>query len=61
MSARLATKTLLAGLDDSKYTVEKTNGRTLFSVLSPFYVELYVEHEYKDGIDRVEIRWQGNF
>jgi hypothetical protein len=61
VSARLATKTLLAGLDGSKYTVEKTNGRTLFSVLSPSYVELYVEHEYKEGIDRVEIGWQGNF
>ena len=61
VSARLATETLLAGLDGSKYTVEKTNGRTLFSVLDPAYVQLYVEHEYKDGIDRVEIGWQGNF
>ena len=61
VSARLATKTLLAGLEGSKYIVEKTNGRTLFSVLSPSYVELYVEHGYKDGIDRVELGWQGNF
>jgi hypothetical protein len=61
VSARLATETLLAGLDGSKYTVEKTNGRALFSVPSPYYVELYVAHEYKEGIDRVEIGWQGNF
>jgi hypothetical protein len=61
VSARRATKTLLAGIDGSKYTVEKMNGRTVFSVPSTAYVELYVEHEYKDGIDRVEIGWQGNF
>lgn len=61
VSARQASKALQAGLDGSKYNIEKTNGRTLFSVLSPSYVELYVEHEYKDGIDRVEIGWQGNF
>jgi hypothetical protein len=61
VSARLATKTLLAGLDGATYIVEETNGRILFSVLSSSYVELHVEHEYKDGIDRVEISWQGNF
>ena len=61
VSANRATETLLAGLDGTKYTVEKRNGRMLFSVLSPSYVELYVEHEYKDGIDRVEIGWQGHF
>jgi hypothetical protein len=61
VSAWLATKTLLDGIDGSKYTVEKTNRRTLFSVPSHSYVELYVEHEYIDGIDRVEIGWQGNF
>jgi hypothetical protein len=61
VSAWLATETLLDGIDGSKYTVEKTNGRTLFSVPSHSYVELYVEHEYIDGIDRVEIGWQGNF
>jgi len=61
VTARRATETLLAGLDGSNYIVEKTDGRTLFSVRSPSYVELYVAHEYKHGIDRVEIGWQGNF
>ena len=61
VSARRATKTLLAGLSKSKYTIEKINGAELFSVSDPGYVELYVEHEYKDGIDRVAIAWQGNF
>ena len=61
VSARQATETLLNGIDGSEYTVEKMNGKILITVLSPSYVQLYVEHEYKDGIDSVEIGWQGNF
>jgi len=61
VSAKLASETLLNGLSDSKYTIEKKDGKELFSVSDPAYVQLYVEHEYRDGIDRVEIAWQGNF
>jgi hypothetical protein len=61
VSARLATKTLLAGLDESNYTEERIDGKRLYSVADPNYVQLYVEHEYKDGTDRVVIAWQGNF
>ena len=61
VSARLATETLLTGLRASKYATEKTDGKLVYSVSDPNYVQLYVEHEYKDGIDRVVIAWQGNF
>jgi hypothetical protein len=61
VSARLATETLLAGLSASKYTTEKADGKLVYSVSDPNYVQLYVEHEYKNGIDRVVIAWQGNF
>lgn len=61
VSARLATQTLISGLDGSKYTTETSEGRTTFAVKDPNYVQLYVEHEYKDGVDRVTIAWQGNF
>jgi hypothetical protein len=61
VSERLATETLLTGLSTSKYTTEEADGRLLYSVSDPNYVQLYVEHEYKDGIDRVVVAWQGNF
>lgn len=61
VSAGLATGTLLGGIEGSKYTTEKLEGRTTFNVQDPNYVQLYVEHEYKDGFDRVAIAWQGNF
>jgi hypothetical protein len=61
VSARLATDALLAGLNGSKYTTERVDEKVLYSVSDPNYVQLYVEHEYGDGIDRVVIAWQGNF
>ena len=61
VSARLATKTLISGLEGSKYTTAKSDGRTTFAVQDPNYVQLYIEHEYGDGVDRVTIAWQGNF
>jgi hypothetical protein len=61
VSARRATEALVSGLSGSEYTTESTEGKVLYSVPDPGYVELCVEHEYRDGIDRVVIAWQGNF
>lgn len=61
VSARLASETLLTALSNSKYMTEKLNGKVSFSVSDPSYVQLYIEHEYKDGVDRVVLAWQGNF
>lgn len=58
---RLATDTLLAGLKESRFTIEKDKQRATFYVRDPNYVELYVEHTYANGTDQVTIAWQGNF
>lgn len=56
-----ATETLLSGLFEKRFEVEQMNGSTIYSVSDEAYVELYVEHSYADGIDKVTIAWQGNF
>jgi hypothetical protein len=61
VSARRATEALVTGLSGSTYTTERMEEKVLYSVPDPGYVELCVEHEYRDGIDRVVIAWQGNF
>ena len=61
VSERRAAEALLAGLRASKYTTEESNGKMFYSISDPGYVELCIEHEYRDGIDHVVIAWQGNF
>jgi hypothetical protein len=61
VSARRATEALVSGLTEATYTTERVGGKVLYSVPDPGYVELSVEHEYQDGLDRVVIAWQGNF
>jgi hypothetical protein len=50
-----------AGLAGQRFEIEHWNGTTTYSIRDPHYVELYVEHSYSDGADRVTIAWQGNF
>ncbi len=61
VAARLATETLLSGLSAERFEIERWDGATTYSVRDPNYVQLYVEHSYSDGADRVTIAWQGNF
>ena len=61
VSAKLAAETLISGIYGSKYSTKKANGKSIFAVSDPGYVQLYVEHEYISGIDSVVIAWQGNF
>jgi hypothetical protein len=61
VGARLATATLRSGLSAQRFEIERLNGVTTYSIRDPHYVELYVEHSYADGADRVTIAWQGNF
>jgi hypothetical protein len=58
---RQATETLVSGLAGQRFEIEHWNGTTTYSIRDPHYVELYVEHSYSDGADRVSIAWQGNF
>jgi hypothetical protein len=58
---RQATETLLTALSAQRFGIEHWNGATTYSIRDPHYVELYVEHSYSDGADRVTIAWQGNF
>jgi hypothetical protein len=61
VSARRATEALVSGLYGSSFTTQERDGQISFNVSDPSYVELYVEHEYANGVDRVRIAWQGNF
>jgi len=61
VSAGTATDALVTGLSTAAFTVDVNDGRTSFHVRDPGYVQLYVEHEFKDGVDKVTIAWQGNF
>jgi hypothetical protein len=61
VAAGSATDALVTGLSTAAFTVDVNDGRTAFNVRDPGYVQLYVEHEFKDGIDKVTIAWQGNF
>jgi len=61
VSARLASETLVAGLTSSRFTVEVRSGTTTYNVSDPSYVQLYVDHSFSSGIDRVSIAWQGEF
>jgi hypothetical protein len=61
VSNRLATKTLVSALQNGRFTVETVKGKELFRVSDPNFVELYVEHQYKDGVDTLAIAWQGAF
>jgi hypothetical protein len=61
VSERLATETLVKALQSGRFYVETVEGKKLFQVNDPNFVQLYVEHEYKDGVDTIAIGWQGNF
>lgn len=61
VSERLATETLTNALQGGRFSVETVEGKKLFQVNDPNFVQLYVEHEYKDGVDTIAIGWQGNF
>jgi hypothetical protein len=61
VGADLAANALIAGLDDSTFAIATQDRRTTYSVADPSYVQLHVEHEFVDGVDRVTIVWQGNF
>ena len=60
-SSRIATEALERALKQSEYTVIKVEGRTVFSIQEQVYTQLFIEHEYNDGVDRVSISWVGNF
>jgi hypothetical protein len=61
ISQPLAAETLARALDKAAFSVESAGGRTLFRLEDPAYVEFYIEHVYKAGVDRVVVSWQGNF
>jgi hypothetical protein len=61
VSERLATETLEKALQSGRFSTATVEKRKLFQVNDPNFVQLYVEHEYKDGVDTVAIGWQGNF
>ncbi|MHB8772760.1 MAG: hypothetical protein ACYC7J_17335 [Syntrophales bacterium] len=52
---------LVSGLTESRFTAEEMNGKTFYHVRREFYSAFYVEHEYRNGIDRVAIAWSRNF
>jgi hypothetical protein len=52
---------LNAGLKDVRYKKEQTDGKVYYNVRHDDYFEFYVEHEYKDGVDRIAIAWGRNF
>jgi len=52
---------LVTSLEKSEYSVEQEDRRTFFHIHHHAFVELYVEHEFDSGEDRVSIAWQGNW
>jgi hypothetical protein len=61
VAANAASDALMSGINSGKYIAEPQAEGTTYSVDNEGYVQLYVRHEFKDGIDRVTIAWQGNF
>jgi hypothetical protein len=57
----LATEALVSALSAQRFEIERLNGATSYNIRDPHYVQLYVEHSYSDGADRVTIAWQGNY
>ena len=61
VSGDAAAEALTRATERAEFVVEQSGSRTVFNVADPGYVQLYVEHEYINGIDRVVIAWQGHF
>lgn len=60
-ASRIATEALQKALNQHEYTVIQVEGMTVYSIQENVYSQLVIEHEYKNGIDRVSISWVGNF
>jgi len=57
----LAAEALVRALEQATFTERQRLSSALYEVNDPSYVQLYVEHSYDNGIDRVAIAWQGNY
>ena len=61
VSERLVTDALADAILHSRYTVERDGSRTTFNFNHPGFVQLNIQHEYAEAIDRVVVVWQGAF
>ena len=57
----LVVQTMVTNLDRSSFTTETVEGKTIYRIHDPTYAEFYIEHEYKDGTDRISVAWMGNY
>lgn len=59
--AQMAVTTIFSALENSSYSVEKINRKTFYRINDVEFGDVIISHEYKNGIDNIEISWIGNF
>jgi hypothetical protein len=59
--AQMAVTTIFTALENSSYSVEKINQKTFYRINDVESGDVIISHEYKNGIDNIEISWIGNF
>lgn len=57
----LELEVLKESIQRNRLIKEESNGETVFNIRHEAFVEFYIKHTYKDGLDTVSVAWQGNW
>lgn len=60
VSAQSTITVLSNAIKSATFSIEKFDGKTLYRMNDPDSEKLIIIHEYKNGLDHMEISWQGN-
>jgi hypothetical protein len=61
VAARAASRALVSGLASGMFIVQADEHGEMILVQEPGYIQIYLQHGYENGTDRVTIGWQAAF